>query len=153
MIMTKFQPSLCGLNRPQSRALGGFLGPTGYSRKFVRNYRLIAAPLTDILRKNVFVWSAAAFDAFAKLKLTLTTKPALALPDFSISFVVECDASEDGLGTVLQQNGRPIAFFSLQLALRHKKFPAYASELIGLSIIGIHISGAIHLSFAQITIV
>lgn len=94
--MTKFQPSLCGLNRPQSVFSVVFLV------KFVRNYRLIAAPLTDMLRKNAFVWTAAALDAFAKLKLALATKPTLALPDFSISFVVECDALEDGLGAVLQ---------------------------------------------------
>lgn len=115
------------------KALRGFLGLTGYYRKFVQNYGFIAAPLTNMLRKQGFLWTAASLHAFETLKNVLTSTPVLALPDFSTPFIVECDASETGIGAVLQQQGRPVAFFSSALALRHKKLPAYEKELIGLT--------------------
>lgn len=112
--------------------LRGFLGLTGYYRKFVQNYGLIAAPLTKLLNKNAFKWTIEATEAFNKLKQALTTTPVLTLPDFSQQFIVECDASDIGIGAVLQQQGRPISFYSHTLAQRHHKLPAYEKELIGL---------------------
>lgn len=115
------------------RALRGFLGLTGYYRKFVQDYGILAAPLTALLRKNSFAWSAEAEFAFQKLKNTLTATPVLALPDFSQPFMVEYDASEVGIGAVLQQQERPIAFYSRAMVQRHKKLSAYEKELIGLA--------------------
>lgn len=114
------------------RALRGFLGLAGYYRKFVKDFGITAAPLTRLLRKNSFVWDMEATQAFEKLKSALTSTPVLALPNFTEVFIVDCDASESGLGAVLHQKGRPIAFFSQSLPNRYCKLPAYEKELIGL---------------------
>lgn len=115
------------------KALRSFLGMTGYYRKFVQNYGTIAAPLTSLLRKNSFHWNEAASLAFQTLKQAVTSTPVLSLPDFSLTFIIECDASSSGIGAVLQQNNRPIAYFSRVLASHHQKLPAYEKELIGLA--------------------
>ena len=114
------------------RALRGFLGLTGYYRKFIANYGVIAAPLTALMKKEAFRWSPNATEAFNALKMALTTAPVLQLPDFSQEFVVDCDASGTGFGAVLHQSQGPIAFFSRTVAPQHRKLAAYERELIGL---------------------
>jgi len=114
------------------RAVRGFLGLAGYYRHFIRDYGLIAAPLTKLLRKDGFQWSAEATTTFQALQQALSSAPVLHLPDFSSAFVVECDASGSGFGAVLHQGGGPITFFSRPIAPRHAKLAAYERELIGL---------------------
>jgi hypothetical protein len=119
--------------QPRSaRAVRGFLGLAGYYRKFVHDYGVIAAPLTALLKKEGFSWTEEAATAFTALKAAITSAPVLALPDFTKSFIVECDASTHGFGAVLIQDSHPIAFFSRPVAPRHRSLAAYERELIGL---------------------
>jgi hypothetical protein len=117
---------------PNARALRGFLGLAGYYRHFIRDYGTVEAPLTQLLRKEGFQWTEAASTAFTALKQVLSTAPVLHLPDFSVPFVVDCDASGTGFDVVLHQNAGPLAFFSRPFAARHLKVVAYERELIGL---------------------
>ena len=114
------------------RALRGFLGLAGYYRRFIQDYGSVAAPLTALLKKEAFLWSSAATDAFNALKKALSSAPVLQLPDWDKSFIVDCDASGSGFGAVLHQGGGALAFFSRPFAARHHKLAAYERELIGL---------------------
>lgn len=110
----------------------GFLGLAGYYRCFLKNYGLLAPPLTSLLNKDSFQWSDAAASSFQSLKVALSTAPVLHLPDFSKPFIVDCDASGMGFGAVLHQGDGPLAFYSRPFAARHMKIAAYERELIGL---------------------
>ena len=88
----------------------------GYYRRFVRNFGMIARPLNDLLKKNtLFIWTETTEQAFQLLKQSLISAPVLTLPNFNEPFMVETDASDYGIGAVLQQNGHPIAFVSKAL--------------------------------------
>jgi len=113
-------------------ALRGFLGLTGYYRKFVQHYGLIAYPLTQLLRKKQFQWNAQAQQAFEQLKQAMASTPVLALPDFNEPFIVETDASDVEIGVVLMQKGQPIAYLSKALAQQHKHLSIYEKEFLAL---------------------
>ncbi|WVZ88384.1 hypothetical protein U9M48_034911 [Paspalum notatum var. saurae] len=115
-----------------ARGLRGFLGLVGYYRKFIRDFGIIAAPLTRLLRRDAFAWDDESRAAFQALKGALTTGPVLQMPDFDKPFTVDCDASGVGFGAVLHQGAGPLAFFSRPFAARHLKLAAYERELIGL---------------------
>lgn len=98
----------------------------------MKNYGAITIPLTALLRKNAFVWTSTAQEASEKLKATMLSPPLLCLPDFSKKFVVECDASGEGLGAVLMQEGRPIAYLSQELKEMSLSLSTYEKELLAL---------------------
>jgi len=114
------------------KALRGFLGLTGYYRKFIRSYGSIASPLTSMLKKNSFEWNDSAREAFQTLKVAVTQAPVLALPDFSKPFIIECDASGVGIGAVLMQGKQPIAFLSKALKGKALYMSTYEKELFAL---------------------
>ena len=111
------------------KQLRGFLGLTGYYRRFVQNYSIIAAPLTDLLKKEAFTWTPAADESFSALKEAMTAAPVLHLPDFDAPFTIETDASDSGIGAVLLQMGHPLAFFSKKLGPKRRVASTYHKEL------------------------
>jgi len=117
---------------PQSvKQLRGFLGLAGYYRRFVNQYSTIAKPLHDMLKKDGFSWPEEAKCAFQKLKTQLSTAPVLALPNFSKDFVLEVDASGQGVGAVLMQDRHPIAYISRSFNQQQQALLTYEKELLG----------------------
>lgn len=117
------------------KELRGFLGLAGYYRKFIRNYRIISKPLTNLLRKGIpFVWIQDHVVAFQTLKNSLVSAPVLALPDFNREFVVETDASDGGIGVVLMQDGHPLAFVTRALGPRNQGLSVYEKEYLAILI-------------------
>ena len=107
-----------------------FLGLAGYYRRFVKGFSTIALPLTKLTRKEVpFVWSEECEQSFQQLKYFLTHAPVLALPDDSGNFEIYSDASLNGLGCVLMQHEKVIAYASHQLKPHEKNYPTHDLEL------------------------
>ena len=107
-----------------------FLGLAGYYRRFVQDFSIIASPLTKLLRKNVkFLWTPECQQSFEILKEKLITAPILSLPVEGGRYVVYSDASGKGLGCVLMQDGKVIAYASRQLRSHEQNYPTHDLEL------------------------
>ena len=107
-----------------------FLGLASYYRRFVEGFSKIAVPLTELTRKSMrFSWSDRCEASFQELKQRLITTPVLSLPRENGKFVVYCDASKMGLGCVLMQEGKVIAYASRQLKEYEQRYPTHDLEL------------------------
>lgn len=111
------------------QGLRGFLGLTGYYRRFIKGYASIALPSTELLKKDGFHWDALASAAFQKLKSAITQTPVLELPDFAQPFILETGASGTVIGAILSQGKHLIAYFSKKLTPRMRKQSTYVREL------------------------
>ena len=114
-----------------------FLGFANFYRKFIQNFSNIAAPLNALTSTTTsFQWSAAAEDAFQKLKNQFTSAPVLSMPDPQRQFVLEVDASDSGVGAVLSQRDpedgllHPCAFYSRRLSPAEKNYDVGNKELL-----------------------
>lgn len=113
------------------KQLRGFLGLTGYYRKFIAHYGMIARPLTDLVKKATpFRWTPQVDQAFQLLKERMVQAPVLAVPDFRQSFVLETDACDSGTGAVLMQQDHPIVYLSKPLCPRNQTLSVYEKECL-----------------------
>ncbi|WVZ58717.1 LOW QUALITY PROTEIN: hypothetical protein U9M48_008957, partial [Paspalum notatum var. saurae] len=107
--------------------IGSFLGLAGYYRRFIKDFSKIAKPMTSLTKKNAkFVWGP---KWVPRIEESVNNRTALAQPDVTKPFDVYCDASGRGLGCVLMQEGRVIAYASRQLRKHETNYPTHDLEL------------------------
>jgi ribonuclease HI len=111
------------------REIRSFLGLAGYYRRFIEGFSKIARFMTGLLKKEKKLnWTESCEQSFQELKRRLTTAPVLTLPDIQRDFVVYCDASRQGLGCVLMQDGKVVAYASRQLKPHEQNYPTHDLE-------------------------
>ncbi|GFS65377.1 retrovirus-related Pol polyprotein from transposon 297 [Trichonephila clavipes] len=114
-----------------NREVSKFLGMTGWYQKFIPRYADICEPLYQLKKKGAkFNWSGEAQESFDQIKRTLTEAPILQLPNFSEQFNLFTDASGVGIGAVLQQNQKPIAFASRTLNKAERNYTVTERECL-----------------------
>lgn len=114
------------------KVLRSFLGFIGYYRKFVKGYGVLTAPLTDMLKREVFIWTDKSREVFVKLKEALMSPSVLQMPNFDNKIIIECYACGVGLGSVLMQEGHPIAYLSQRLKGKALLLSTYKKEMMAI---------------------
>jgi hypothetical protein len=119
-------------NAPTSvSVIWNFLGLAGYYRRFIEEFSKIIKPMTELLKKDKkFKWTPTCEAHFQELKKRLTIAPILVMPDMEKSFSIYCDASGQGLGCVLMQDGHMVAYASQQLRKHEVNYPTHDLELV-----------------------
>lgn len=129
--------AISGYPHPTTKTdVRAFLGLVGYYRQYIGEYSELASPLTDALRKTEperVAWNDTREQAFQALKNALMSDPVLRSPDYSKEFIIQCDASNRGMGAVLcqkddQENEHPIVFVSRKLTCREEAYSASEKE-------------------------
>jgi hypothetical protein len=107
-----------------------FLELAGYYHQFIKDFSKIAKPMTRLLRKNKdFDWTEECQTSSEELKKRLTSAPVLILPDITKKFDIYCDASRQGLGCVLMQDGKVVSYATRQLRKHEENYPTHDLEL------------------------
>lgn len=114
------------------KLLRGFLGLTGYNKRFMKHYGIINKPLINLLKKGAFKCNREAELAFHKLKEALSTILVLALADFSKAFILETDVCQSEIGAVMMKEGSPLAFLNKALSAKHMGLSTYEKELLAI---------------------
>jgi hypothetical protein len=110
-----------------------FLELAGYYRRFIEGFSKISKPMTKFLDKEKkFKWTPACKASFYELKKRLTTTLILVMPNMEKSFSIYCETSGQGLGYVLMQDGRVIAYASWQLRKHEVNYPTHDLELVAI---------------------
>ena len=118
--------------RPKSVfEIRSFLGLVGYYKRFIEDFSRLAASMTRLTWKGVkFEWDDLCKKAFQELKMRLTSASIMIVPKQGQRYMVYCDASKDGLGCVLMQSGRVVAYGSRQLKNHEQNYPTHDLELV-----------------------
>jgi hypothetical protein len=107
-----------------------FLGLAGYYQRFIEGFSKISKPMMELLEKDKqFKWTPVYESSFQELKKHLTTALVLVMPNMEKPFSIYCDASGEGLGCVLMQDGRVVAYASRQLRKHEVNYPTHDLEL------------------------
>ena len=106
-----------------------FHGLASFYRRFVHHFSSIMVHITECIKATPFVWTKATEEAFQVIKTKLTTAPVLTLPNFNLAFELHSDASKTGIGAILSQEGKPVAFFSEKIGGSRERYNTYEVEL------------------------